>query len=147
MLLDIELANLRSRNSPDIQIRNTQAASLKERFLQTLRRYQQSESSARQQYQGRMARQYKIVRPDATEDEIQQALESDNQQIFAQSVGVLLELDKSSTYHVCANVCMLTSNCIVHRFFKAHATEMPIVLSVKCNHDTTTLRRLREPSW
>ncbi|KAG0207002.1 Plasma membrane t-SNARE, secretory vesicle fusion [Mortierella sp. GBA30] len=83
---DIELANLRLRNSPDIQIRNTQAASLKEKFLKTLRRYQTSESEARKKYQGRMERQYKIVKPDATQAEIQQAMESDNQQIFAQSV-------------------------------------------------------------
>ncbi|KAG0212172.1 Plasma membrane t-SNARE, secretory vesicle fusion [Mortierella sp. GBA30] len=83
---DIELANLRLANSPDIQIRRTQAASLKEKFLKTLRRYQSSESEARKKYQGRMERQYKIVRPDATPQEIAQAMESDNQQIFAQSV-------------------------------------------------------------
>jgi len=115
---DIELANLRHRNSLDIQIRNTQAATLKEKFVQTLRRFQSSESEARKKYKGRLERQYKIgkvfwrvtakvdmhsmkhesnpqtlfifhkntVKPDATQAEIQQALESDNQQIFAQSV-------------------------------------------------------------
>ncbi|KAF9956168.1 Plasma membrane t-SNARE, secretory vesicle fusion [Mortierella alpina] len=83
---DIELANLRLANSPDIQIRRTQAASLKEKFLKTLRRYQSSESEARKKYQGRMERQYKIVKPDASPQEIAQAMESDNQQIFAQSV-------------------------------------------------------------
>lgn len=60
--LDIELANLRLANSPDIQIRRTQAASLKEKFLKTLRRYQSSESEARKKYQGRMERQYRIGR-------------------------------------------------------------------------------------
>ncbi|KAG0083365.1 Plasma membrane t-SNARE, secretory vesicle fusion [Podila epicladia] len=83
---DIELANLRLANSPDIQLRRTQAASLKDKFLKTLRRYQQSESESRKRYQGRMERQYKIVKPDATPQEIQQVMESDNQQIFAQSV-------------------------------------------------------------
>ncbi|KAF9957830.1 Plasma membrane t-SNARE, secretory vesicle fusion [Mortierella alpina] len=83
---DIELANLRLANSPDIQIRRTQAASLKEKFLKTLRRYQSSESEARKKYQGRMERQYRIVKPDASPQEIAQAMESDNQQIFAQSV-------------------------------------------------------------
>lgn len=57
---DIELANLRLANSPDIQLRRTQAASLKDKFLKTLRRYQQSESESRKRYQGRMERQYKI---------------------------------------------------------------------------------------
>ncbi|KAG0045450.1 Plasma membrane t-SNARE, secretory vesicle fusion [Gryganskiella cystojenkinii] len=83
---DIELANLRLANSPDIQIRRTQAATLKDKFLKTLRRYQSSESEARKKYQGRMERQYRIVKPDATPQEIQQVMESDNQQIFAQSV-------------------------------------------------------------
>lgn len=58
--LDIELANLRLASSPEIQIRRTQAASLKEKFLKTLRRYQSAESEARKKYQGRMERQYKI---------------------------------------------------------------------------------------
>ncbi|KAF9977738.1 Plasma membrane t-SNARE, secretory vesicle fusion, partial [Modicella reniformis] len=83
---DVELANLRLPNSPDIQIRRTQAATLKDKFLNTLRRYQTSESEARRKYQGRMERQYRIVKPNATQEEIAQALESDNQQIFAQSV-------------------------------------------------------------
>ncbi|ORZ19178.1 t-SNARE [Lobosporangium transversale] len=83
---DIELANLRLASSPDIQIRRTQAAALKEKFLKTLRQYQTAESEARRKYQGRMERQYKIVKPDATPQEIAQAMESDNQQIFAQSV-------------------------------------------------------------
>lgn len=83
---DIELANLRRSNSADIELRRTQAATLKEKFLSTLRRYQNAESEARKKYQGRMERQYKIVKPDATEQEIQQVLASDNQQVFAQSV-------------------------------------------------------------
>ncbi|KAG0298777.1 Plasma membrane t-SNARE, secretory vesicle fusion [Dissophora globulifera] len=83
---DIELQNLRLANSPEIQIRRTQAASLKEKFLKTLRRYQSAESEARRNYQGRMERQYKIVNPNATPDEISQVVESDNPQIFAQSV-------------------------------------------------------------
>ncbi|KAF9279359.1 Plasma membrane t-SNARE, secretory vesicle fusion [Mortierella alpina] len=83
---DIELANLRLRNSPDIQIRNTQAGTLKEKFMNTLRRFQSSESEARKRYKERMERQIKIVKPEATQAEVQQIVESDNQQIFAQSV-------------------------------------------------------------
>lgn len=83
---DIELANLRLRNSPDIQIRNTQANTLKEKFMNTLRRFQSSESEARKRYKDRMERQIKIVKPEATQAEVQQIVESDNQQIFAQSV-------------------------------------------------------------
>ncbi|KAF9948739.1 Plasma membrane t-SNARE, secretory vesicle fusion [Mortierella alpina] len=83
---DIELANLRLRNSPDIQIRNTQAGTLKEKFMNTLCRFQSSESEARKRYKERMERQIKIVKPEATQAEVQQIVESDNQQIFAQSV-------------------------------------------------------------
>ncbi|KAF9962730.1 Plasma membrane t-SNARE, secretory vesicle fusion [Mortierella alpina] len=85
-ILDIELANLRLRNSPDIQIRNTQAGTLKEKFMNTLRRFQSSESEARKRYKERMERQIKIVKPEATQAEVRQIVESDNQQIFAQSV-------------------------------------------------------------
>ncbi|KAG0369870.1 t-SNARE [Gamsiella multidivaricata] len=83
---DIELANLRLASSADIQIRRTQAKALKEKFLTTLRRYQTAESEARKKYQNRMERQYKIVKPDATQAEVAQVLEGDNQQVFAQSV-------------------------------------------------------------
>ncbi|KAG0334209.1 Plasma membrane t-SNARE, secretory vesicle fusion, partial [Podila humilis] len=85
---DIELANLRlaNANSPDIQIRRTQANTLKEKFVVTLRRYQTAESQASQKYRGRLERQYRIVKPEATEQEIQQVLENDNHQVFAQSV-------------------------------------------------------------
>ncbi|KAF9581126.1 Plasma membrane t-SNARE, secretory vesicle fusion, partial [Lunasporangiospora selenospora] len=83
---DIQVANLRLKGSADAQIRNTQASTLKEKFLNTLRRYQTVENDARQKYKARMERQYKIVRPEATPEEISQAVESDNQQVFAQSV-------------------------------------------------------------
>ncbi|KAF9365719.1 Plasma membrane t-SNARE, secretory vesicle fusion [Mortierella sp. NVP85] len=83
---DIERANLRLANSPDIQIRRTQAASLKERFMKVLQQYQVMESGARKNHRDRMERQYKIVRPDASQQEIDQAMETGNQQIFAQSV-------------------------------------------------------------
>ncbi|KAF9102185.1 Plasma membrane t-SNARE, secretory vesicle fusion [Mortierella sp. AM989] len=83
---DIELANLGLGNSPDIQIRRTQAVTLKDKFLTSLRRYQTAESEARKKYQGRMERQIKIVKPDATQEEVEQVLGGDNQQIFAQSV-------------------------------------------------------------
>lgn len=56
----MELANLRLGNAPDIHIRTTQAAKLKNQFLTELRRYQSVESEASKAYKARMERQYRI---------------------------------------------------------------------------------------
>jgi len=49
-------------NSPDIQIRRTQAASLKEKFMKVLQEFQLVESNARKNQRDRMERQYRIGR-------------------------------------------------------------------------------------
>ncbi|KAK3828232.1 MAG: t-SNARE [Benniella sp.] len=82
---DMELANLRLGKSEDIHIRQTQAGLLKKKFLDELRRYQVVESEARNAYKARIERQYRIARPEATQQEIEQAIESDNQ-VFAQTI-------------------------------------------------------------
>jgi syntaxin 1B/2/3 len=50
--------------------------------------YQRVESDFRKQMQEQQARQYRIVRPDATESEVQEAIEEPNAQIFQQAVSV-----------------------------------------------------------
>jgi len=56
----MELANLRLGKSEDIRVRETQAALLKKKFLDELRRYQTVESEARNAYKARIERQYRI---------------------------------------------------------------------------------------
>ncbi|CAG8525272.1 15856_t:CDS:2 [Dentiscutata heterogama] len=72
-------------NTSDLAVRRAQTANLRERFLQTLQKYQNIEYQNRQKYRARMERQYKIVKPQATQEEIDAALENDEGgQFFAQ---------------------------------------------------------------
>lgn len=54
-----------------------QAKSLKDAFEGELRSYQQEELSYRQRYRDQIARQYRIVNPDATEEQVREASEMD----------------------------------------------------------------------
>ncbi|CAO3587026.1 unnamed protein product [Absidia cylindrospora] len=82
----IEASNGRF-NQSDGQIRRTQSAALKKRFLDTIQRYQDIERSYQQQYRQRVERQIRIVKPDASEQEIDQILDSDDSaQVFTQSL-------------------------------------------------------------
>jgi syntaxin 1B/2/3 len=53
--------------------------------------YQRVESEFRKQMQEQQARQYRIVRPEATEAEVQEAIEEPNAQIFQQAVSIAYE--------------------------------------------------------
>jgi len=85
---NIEAMNARlPPNSGDINVRKAQAANLRKKFLETLQNYQQVEYENRQKYRQRMERQYKIVKPNASQEEVQAALDNDEGgQIFAQSL-------------------------------------------------------------
>ncbi|KZO97926.1 syntaxin-like protein [Calocera viscosa TUFC12733] len=68
-------------------VRRQQAAALKSEFKEAVENYQRVEQQYRQRYRERMERQFKIVKPDATPEEVQAVLE-DGQggQIFAQAL-------------------------------------------------------------
>lgn len=87
----IELGNARMpASSGDLPMRKTQHAALKKKFIETIQRYQDIERTYQQKYRQRVERQIKIVQPNATQDEIERALDSDEPpQIFAQSVSTL----------------------------------------------------------
>ncbi|KAI9488595.1 t-SNARE [Zychaea mexicana] len=84
----LELSNARlPASSGDRPMRVTQHAALKKRFIETIQRYQDIERTYQQKYRQRVERQIRIVKPDATPDEIEQVLDSDEApQIFAQSL-------------------------------------------------------------
>ncbi|KAI9320429.1 t-SNARE [Dichotomocladium elegans] len=84
----VELSNAQlPANSGDRPMRVTQHAALKKRFIETIQRYQDIERTYQQKYRQRVERQIRIVKPDATPDEIDQVLDSDEPpQIFAQSL-------------------------------------------------------------
>lgn len=52
----------------------------------SMNKFQQADSEYRQRLQERMARDYRIVRPDASEAEVREAIQSDNPQVFSQAL-------------------------------------------------------------
>lgn len=57
------------------------------RFMDLIQEYRLVEQKSRDRYRARMERQYKIVKPDATEAEIKQAIETDQgTQVFANAL-------------------------------------------------------------
>ncbi|KAF4541831.1 Protein transport protein SSO2 [Lasiodiplodia hormozganensis] len=56
------------------------------RLKSTINKFQEVESKFRKELQESQARQYRIVRPDATDDEVKQAVEDPNAQIFQQAM-------------------------------------------------------------
>lgn len=70
----------------DINVRRTQIASVKGKFLETIQDYQKVEQQSRQKQKQRIERQYRIVKPDATPQELEQAVDSPDNQIFSQAL-------------------------------------------------------------
>lgn len=72
----------------DKNVRLTQIGAVKNRFKETILRYQEVEKAYRVKYRQRTERQLRIVKPDASEGEVQAALddETGGQQIFANAL-------------------------------------------------------------
>ncbi|KAF8557257.1 t-SNARE [Imleria badia] len=71
----------------DGQIRKQQTAFVKSKFVDAIQNYQQVEQQYRQKYKQRMERQFKIVKPDATPEEIRTVVNDDSGgQIFSQAL-------------------------------------------------------------
>ncbi|KIJ68995.1 hypothetical protein HYDPIDRAFT_172496 [Hydnomerulius pinastri MD-312] len=71
----------------DGQIRKQQTALVKSKFVDAIQNYQTVEQQYRQKYKQRMERQYKIVKPDATAEEIRAVVNDDSGgQIFSQAL-------------------------------------------------------------
>lgn len=68
---------LRQRGDPEgnLSIRVDQLAALKKRFIESVQRYAEVEQAARRSVKARIERQVKIVRPDASPDEVRAAVE------------------------------------------------------------------------
>nr|XP_019012203.1 syntaxin 1B/2/3 [Kwoniella pini CBS 10737]OCF50984.1 syntaxin 1B/2/3 [Kwoniella pini CBS 10737] len=64
----------------------TQAERVKAQFQSLLQEHQVIEKEFRKKVKDRAERQYRIVKPDATEEEVRQVTESDNPQIFSQAL-------------------------------------------------------------
>ncbi|KAI9030720.1 t-SNARE [Phycomyces nitens] len=83
----IETKNAQITNSSDAQIRRSQTSALRKRFIDTIQRYQDLERSYEKKYRQRIERQIRIVKPEATSDEVDRLIGSnETPQIFAQSL-------------------------------------------------------------
>jgi len=61
---------------------------VKSKFVEAIQNYQQVEQQYRTRYKQRMERQYKIVKPDATLEEVRAVVNDPNSdQIFSQAVS------------------------------------------------------------
>ncbi|KIM58927.1 hypothetical protein SCLCIDRAFT_90282, partial [Scleroderma citrinum Foug A] len=71
----------------DGQIRKQQTALVKSKFVDSIQNYQQVEQQYRQKYKQRMERQFRIVKPDATPDEIRAVVNDESAgQVFSQAL-------------------------------------------------------------
>ncbi|CAD6574833.1 MAG: Plasma membrane t-SNARE, secretory vesicle fusion [Cyphobasidiales sp. Tagirdzhanova-0007] len=67
--------------------RRMQVAVQKKKFMDLIQEYREVEAKSREKYRGRMERQYKIVKPDATQEEIRYAMDTDQgSQVFSQAL-------------------------------------------------------------
>ncbi|KAL7008051.1 hypothetical protein EMMF5_002233 [Cystobasidiomycetes sp. EMM_F5] len=71
----------------DLNTQRMQVAALKQRFMNYIQEYREVEQKSRDKYRARMERQYKIVKPDATQEEIKYAMDTDQgSQVFASAL-------------------------------------------------------------
>lgn len=74
--------------SRDGQIKKQQTGLVKSKFIEAIQNYQEVERQFRQKYKQRMERQFRIVKPDATPEEVKAVVNDDNSgnQIFQQAL-------------------------------------------------------------
>ena len=82
-------------------VKQRQIANIKSQFERELQSYQQEERSFQSRYRDQIARQYRIVNPDASEDEVRQATEADwgNEGVFQTAVRILPQPTTASGHH------------------------------------------------
>ncbi|KAK9765926.1 hypothetical protein K7432_005366 [Basidiobolus ranarum] len=87
-LKTMNLANRKATGGPgQVQIRRNKYQALQEKFVEAIKSYQKVEYESRSRYRERMERQYRIVKPDASEEEIDKVLDEDGgNQLFAQAL-------------------------------------------------------------
>jgi len=88
----LETDAARSRGN---QVKDTQIKQLKTSFTKQLQEYRQEEANYERRYRDQIARQYRIVNPEASDSEVQEAVNADwgNEGVFQTAVsplGVLL---------------------------------------------------------
>jgi len=75
-----------AKGTAQYRIRTNMHQTLTRKFLDLMQEYQEVQTKYKNKYRERVERQYKIAKPDATQDEIDEALESGNTQIFQKQI-------------------------------------------------------------
>ncbi|CAG8725550.1 2803_t:CDS:1, partial [Gigaspora rosea] len=101
--IESENINLRKINHPDVTLRENRHALLKRKFTNALHTYREIENAYMKQQKDKITRQYQLVNPEATEEEVESYLQNPNEKTFFthSSVGIgdakeaLAEVQKS----------------------------------------------------
>ncbi|KAK9471081.1 t-SNARE [Dipodascopsis tothii] len=84
--LKSKIKGLEAKSRSD-STKRVQVDAVKKSFMDSIQRYQTVEASYGLKYKQRAERQYRIVRPEATDDEVREAIEdTSGQQIFSQAL-------------------------------------------------------------
>lgn len=91
--MDVENKELESdekgnslKGTAQYRIRNNMHGTLTKKFLDLMAEYQEVQTKFKNKFRERVERQYRIVKPEATQDEIDEALEGGNTQVFAKEI-------------------------------------------------------------
>jgi syntaxin 1B/2/3 len=80
-------ANSKGASPTEIRIRTNMQGTLTQKFLELVQEYQEVQTSYKNKYKEKIERQYKIAKPDASQDEIEEAMSTgDSSKIFANQI-------------------------------------------------------------
>lgn len=115
-------------------VKDTQIRQLKTSFTKQLQEYRQEEANYERRYREQIARQYRIVNPEATDSEVQEAVQADwgNEGVFQTAV---------CPYRIMI-VNIMCSILTSGRSSKPTALPLPTPSWATCARATTTSRRL-----
>jgi len=82
-----KFAATKTATPTEVRIRSNMQNTLTQKFVEMMREYQEIQNNYKNKYKEKIERQYKIVKPDATQEEINAALESgDSKKIFEEQI-------------------------------------------------------------
>jgi syntaxin 1B/2/3 len=81
-----QIKQLASYQDTDAKLKDTQQKSLAKKLMDVAKEFQNIQRSARSNYKNQMERQYRIARPNASEDEVRQAMENPSGRVFQQTI-------------------------------------------------------------
>jgi len=82
-----DFQNSKVSTATEVRIRTNMHGTLTQKFLETVQEYQEVQTTYKNKYKEKVERQYKIAKPDASPDEIEDAMQSgDSSKIFANQI-------------------------------------------------------------